>query len=95
MIQAMSNKLPKGMGEAIGSVICLGAVLGTLIAVDDRVRDQLSMEMSSARIATWGNRASSIVAVLLDVAHDKSIEHAPLLIFSVVAVVLVLFMLRT
>lgn len=95
MDQVMRPRLPRGTGEAIGSLICFIAVLATLVAVDDRVRERISIEMSSEHLATWSERANAIVAVVLDVARDQSIAHAPLLVFSIVAVVLVLFMLRT
>lgn len=91
----MRPKLTRGMGEAIASLICFICVLGALVAIDDRVRDRLSFEMSSQQLTTWGERAGSVVNVILDVARDQSIAHAPLLVFSVVALVLVLFMLRT
>jgi len=88
-------KLARRTGEAIGSLICAIGVLGALVAFDDRVRERLSLEMSSQGLATWGERAGGVATVILAVARDQSIEHAPLLVFSVVAVVLVLFMLRT
>lgn len=89
------SKFPRGLGEAIGSLICFLAVLGALVAADDRVRERLSLEMSREGLATWTEHARRVGHVILDVARDQSIEHAPLLVFSVVAVVLVLFMLRT
>ena len=91
----MRPKLRRGAGEAIGSVVCFIAVLATLVAIDDRVRERITIEMSSERLATWSERANSVVNVVLAVARDQSIAHAPLLVFSIVAVVLVLFMLRT
>ena len=91
----MRPKFTRGMGEAIASVMCFICILGALVAIDDRVSERLSFEMSSQRLATWGQRAGSVVDVIVDVARNQSIEHAPLLVFSVVAVVLVLFMLRT
>ena len=91
----MRPKFAWRTGEAIGSLICAIGVLGALVAFDDRVRERLSLEMSREGLATWGERASGVATVILAVARDQSIEHAPLLVFSVVAVVLVLFMLRT
>ena len=91
----MATKPRRGIGEAIGSLICFFAVLGTLIALDDRARERVSLQLSGAGLASWTQQARSIASVVLEAAHDQSIEHTPLLIFSVVAVVLVLFMLRT
>ena len=82
-------------GEAIGSLICFIAVLGALVAVDDRVRERFSLEVSRGGVTTWGERAGSVASMVFDVARDQSNGHAPLLVFSVVAVVLLLFMLRT
>ena len=91
----MRPRFPRGIGEAIGSLLCFVGVLGALVAVDDRVRERLSLEMSREGFDTWTERVGAVSNVILDVARDQSIEHAPLLVFSVVAVVLVLFMLRT
>ena len=82
-------------GEAIGSLICFIAVLGALVAVEDGVRERFSLEVSRGGVATWGERAGTVASMVFDVARDQSTGHGPLLVFSVVAVVLVLFMLRT
>jgi hypothetical protein len=91
----MGSQLPRGLGEAVGSLICFTVLLGTLIAIDDRVRDRVTFELSGATLNSWGGQARSVTNVLIEAAHDQSIQHAPLLIFSLVAVVLVVFMLRT
>ena len=91
----MRPRFPRGIGEAIGSLICAIGVLVALVAFDDRVRERFSLEMSSEGLATWRERGGAVATVILAVARDQSIEHAPLLVFSLVAVVLVLFMLRT
>jgi len=91
----MHPKPRRGLGEALGSLICFIVILGALVAIDDRVRDRVSFELSPNHVADWGDRTVTIISVILDVARDQSIEHAPLLIFSVVAFVLVVFMLRT
>ena len=77
-----------------GTVIIL---LLVLVAVDDRVREQLSLRFSnpSMEIANAGYQVRNLTNVIAEAARHQSIEHAPLLIFALAATVLVLFMLRT
>lgn len=80
---------------SIGTVI---AILLVLVAVDDRVRDQVAMRAVAhprVEIASAGQQAQNLTTVLLDAARDQSLAHAPMLIFALVAIVLTLFMLRT
>jgi hypothetical protein len=78
-----------------GTVMVL---LLVLIAVDDRVRSELSgrfMSHPTAQLAAAGKQARDLTSVIAEAARDQSIAHAPLLIFALAATVLVLFMLRT
>jgi len=87
-----------GLGEAMASAICLAAVLTTLVAVDGRVRDRftaLVSDASSAGLSTWGDRVEALGATVVHVARQRSIDQAPLLIFTVVGGALLFFMLRT
>lgn len=84
--------------DALLSVGALAVLLLTLVAVDDRVREQVSLRLakpSSAELASAGERVRDLAAVVLEAARDQSLEHAPLMIFVLAATVLVLFMLRT
>ncbi len=86
------------IGEAMASVISVVAVLATLVAIDGRVRDRfaaLVSEASSDPIATWGQRATAFSDAVIQAARDHSIDQAPLLVFTVVAAALLIFMLRT
>lgn len=88
----------RGVGEAVGSAFCFLAVIAALVAIDERVRDRMSLlfaEAATDRVGSWGHRASSLADVIVQAARDQSIAHAPLVIFAMVAVVLVIFMLRT
>jgi hypothetical protein len=78
----------------VGTLLVL---LMVLVAVDDRVRDALSMRVSrpSVEIAAAGQHARDLTGVIVEVARDQSLAHAPLLIFALAATVLTLFMLRT
>ncbi len=87
-----------GIGEAMASVLCLLAVLATLVAVDVRVHDRFAAlvgQASSEGVSTWGERARAFGDAVLQAARDRSIDQAPLLVFSVIGGALVIFMLRT
>lgn len=87
-----------GIGEAMASVICVVAVLGTLIAIDPRVQIRLTAlvsEASSDPLSTWGQRVGRFTDAVAQAARDHSIDQAPLLVFTVVAAALLFFMLRT
>jgi hypothetical protein len=78
-----------------GSVVIL---LLVLIAFDDRVREQVSRRVvahPSQELASVERQASSLTNAIAVAARDQSRGHAPLLIFTLAAGVLVLFMLRT
>lgn len=69
-----------------------------LVVFDDRVREQVSMRLEARpaeQFASAGHQVRSLTAVVVQAARDQSIEHAPLVIFTLAATVLVLFMLRT
>jgi hypothetical protein len=79
------------------SVGALAIVLFTLVSVDERVREQFSLRMAdpSAQLASASTQVRDLTSVIVEAARDQSIEHAPLMIFVLAAVVLLLFMLRT
>lgn len=86
------------ISDALISIGALAALLVTLIAFDDRVRDVVSLRFStgaSADLVGAGTQIRDIGAVLLDVARDQSMQHAPLMMFVLAATVLVMFMVRT
>jgi len=82
----------------MASAICVAAVLATLVSIDGRVRDRFSAlvaQASSDRLATWEERAGAFGDAVVQAARDRSIDQAPLLVFTVVAAALLIFMLRT
>ena len=88
----------RAFGDALVSAGALAVLLLVLTAVDDRVREQISLRFSArpaAELANVGERVRDLTSVVVEVARDQSIEHAPLLIFVLAATVLVMFMLRT
>jgi len=80
------------------SMAGFGAVLVTLIVLDDRVARQLAImfrrapERELVVMRDWLESLGSAVALA---ARDQSIDHAPMLVFTAVAILLVIFMVRT
>jgi hypothetical protein len=91
-------RMRRAFGEAMMSAATVALLLLVLVAVDDRVRSQLSLRLVShptEQLTTVGQHARDLTSVIAQAAHDQSLAHAPLLIFTLAATVLVLFMLRT
>ena len=87
----------RGLREGIGSVISVAVVLTVLVSTDPRVKMRVT-ELVGDPVEggrTIATRAGDLGQALWLAARDQSLENAPLLIFAVVGVVLVLFMLRT
>jgi len=80
---------------SVGAVVLL---LLLLTAMDDRVRDQVSLRVvahPTVELASAGRQARDLTTVIAEAARYQTIGHAPLLIFTMAAAVLMLFMLRT
>jgi hypothetical protein len=81
---------------AVGGVSVL--ILG-LAAIDERVRGQIVTLFNgggpTGELASVGRQAERLASTVLQAVQYQSIEHAPLVIFALAAMVLVLFMLRT
>ena len=90
--------MPRVVREALMSAGTVVLLLLILIAVDDRVRDQVSRRIvahPSVEVESVWRQMSGVTSVIASAARDQSLGHAPLLIFTLAAAVLVLFMLRT
>lgn len=88
----------KGVRESVASVLVFAAVLAMLVSIDPRVRARfvsLAADPTGSAITPLGDRLSDLSGALWLAAKDQSIENAPLLIFSVIGALLVLFMVRT
>jgi hypothetical protein len=89
----------RAIGDVLISVGALCALIALLASFDGRVRDQISMRVSAGQPAAQMANAEATVRNLLSVVfhavHDQSIEHAPMVIFVLLAIVLFMFMLRT
>jgi hypothetical protein len=89
----MRRTLRDGLMSA-GALIVL---LLALVSVDDRVREQFSLRLASGPSAELRNASGQVrhlTSIVVQAARDQSIEHAPLVLFVLAAIVLVLFMLR-
>ena len=90
----MRRQLREGL-LSVGAVVIL---LLVLTAMDDRVRDQVSLRVvahPSMELASVGRQVRDLTTVIAEAVRYQSIGHAPLLIFTLAAAVLMLFMLRT
>jgi hypothetical protein len=88
----------RAFGEALMSAGTVAILLVALVAVDDRVREEISRRLAtppSVDLASAEHQVRNLTSVIVAAARDQSLTHAPLLIFAMAATVLVLFMLRT
>lgn len=94
----MTSRGRRVFGDTLVSAGVLAAVLAVLVSTDIRVREQLqtaARSASSASAADAGARGREIGSALADAAHAQSLEHAPLMVFAVVATVLLLALVRS
>ena len=76
-----------------------GALVLGLAIVDERVRTQIGRVLSgrapTSEIASVGAQLRELLNVMWQAIQDQSVENAPLVIFSIAALVLVAWMTRT
>lgn len=88
----------RGARETATSALSFSIVLAALVSFDPRVRERfwtVFRDPAAGALSPMGDRISDLGNTLLIAARDQSIDNAPLLIFGVVSVALVLFMLRS
>jgi hypothetical protein len=89
------RKLNGGITATAG--LCALAV--GLAAIDPRVPAQIRSLLTgrgpSGELVSAGALIRDLGLVVVEAVRDQSIEHAPLTIFTLAALVLLLFMLRT
>jgi hypothetical protein len=84
--------------DLAGSAAGFIAVLGALVLIDGRVTHHvrnLFARDASGEISAVGDRVQALGQAILAAARDQSIDHAPMLVFTAAAIVLVFFMVRT
>jgi hypothetical protein len=85
-----------GFRQGLVSAAIFGAVLFTLVSIDDRVRDRFGDLVARGNsLSPWGDRAGDLGGALVSAVRYQSLENAPLLVFAAAGAVLVAFMLKT
>ena len=88
----------RAFGEALISAGTVALLLIVLVAIDPRVREQISlrfMTRPSVGLASAGHQVQNLTSVISQAVRHQSISNSPMLIFALAAAVLTLFMLRT
>src|SRR5690606_33865574 len=94
--RAGQRAMTRGLRQSMLSLTVFAIVLGGLVFVDPRVRDRFTALMYGGDgMSSVGDRATEFGDALLTAARYQSIEHAPLLIFATVGILLFFFMLKT
>lgn len=94
----MISRLWHVCSDALISVAVLAAVLLVLVSVDVRVREQLHTAIGATTPSTLTDLTTGVRdagAILLEAAWTQSLDHAPMMIFVVVASVLLLSLVRS
>ena len=80
-----------------GTGVC--AIVVGLAVIDERVRSEVAALVSghtgAGEIAGIGGRIHELGMIAMQAVRDQSIEHAPLTLFALVALVLFSLMIRT
>lgn len=102
MIHRLGLTLARWRRPVLDAFLTVGPpllLLSFLIAIDDRVREQLTLRVAPDRamqaLVGAGSTVRSLAAVLVEAGRDQSLAHAPMLIFAMAAGMLTLFMVRT
>lgn len=84
--------------DVLGSAFGFGVVLTTLVVLDPRVSHKFSRTFYPSpgeKLLSWGERAVDFGQTLALAVRDQSLDNGPMLVMTVVAILLVGFMLRT
>ena len=83
----------------IGAAAGLLVLAGGLAIIDDRVRFSFMRMIEggppTGEVSAAASGLEDMTSLVLNAIRDQSIEHAPLTLFAIGALVLVLFMTRT
>ena len=95
----MSVVTKRAIGEVLLSVSTLCVLAFLLVSFNEPLHQEFALRMSAGQPAAQAANAQATILNLASIvfvaARDQSIEHAPLVIFVLAAVVLFGFMLRT
>ena len=84
--------------DVLGSAFGFGVVLTTLVVMDPRVSHKFSRTFypsPTEKLLSWGDRLVEFGQTLGLAVRDQSVDNGPMLVLTVVAILLVGFMLRT
>ena len=87
--------MTRGIKQGFISTAIFGVVLAALVSVDDRVRERFSNVWAGGQLTPWGDRVGDLGDARMRALRHQSIENAPLLIFTAVGAVLVVFMVKS
>jgi hypothetical protein len=88
----------RGLRETTTSALSLAIVLTALVSFDPRVRVRfwsLFGDPGAGMLTPIGDRLGDLGSAVWMAVRDQSIDNAPLMVFGVVSVALVVFMLRS
>lgn len=89
----------RAIGELLMSLGTLCVLAFLLVAFNPPLRQEVTLRMGAGQPAAQAANAQAtilnVASIVFVAARDQSIEHAPLVIFVLAAVVLFGFMLRT
>jgi hypothetical protein len=78
------------------SIAVFVLIIGALVSVDERVRNQFEQLVSGGGgVSSWDNRLMDLGAALVAAVRHQSIDNAPLMVFATVGALLFIFMVRT
>ena len=85
--------------SVLGAAAGLFVLAGGLAVIDERVRFSFMRMIEggppTGDVSAAANSLEDLSMLVLNAIRDQSIEHAPLTLFAIGALVLVLFMTRT
>ena len=94
----MSLVTKRAIGDALISMGALCALIVILATFNAPLREQIAMRVGGQPGVQASNMEATVrnlASILFVAARDQSIEHAPLVLFVLAAIVLFMFMLRT
>jgi hypothetical protein len=99
-VDVSMNKMSYGLRarDYAGSAAGFLTVLGILVIMDQRVSFKIAQLITrgpAGEVAPLAKSLSELGSVLASAVKDQSIDHAPMLVFTAVAILLVGFMVRT
>lgn len=84
--------------DFVGSALGFGVVLTTLVVLDPRVASKVSRTFypsPTEKLLSMGERVMELLSAIVSAARDQTLDNGPMLVLTVVAILLVGFMVRT